>query len=89
MVNWSSPRWDTERLTTAYDLTCTDGLSTVSRTVLNGTGGGGDIEEVFDLSTGRGYECCITVLTLNGNGPPSCFRVAEEEVTTTQEQPGI
>lgn len=39
--------------------------------------------QIVDLSTGQGYECCITVLTLNGNGPPSCFRMAELEMDMT------
>lgn len=72
VAGWSYPTWDREGLTVAYNITCSDNTSIVSTSVLNGTSNGGGIEQIFDLSTATGYECCVTVLTVNGNGPPSC-----------------
>ena len=73
--------WDTEGLTTAYDIVCTSQLSSVSAMVQNGS-----LEHTIGLDTEQGYECCITVRTLNGNGPSSCTSVAE--VTITQQLTG-
>ena len=82
MAQWNYPYWDTERLINAYNITCFNNETIVNDTVLNRTmlelG-----ERTFNLNTEEGYQCCITVLTLNGNGPQSCISVPPI-ITTTQ-----
>ena len=75
MAEWRYPVWDTEKLISSYNITCSNGTTAVSTIVLNDTDSRstGTITQLLTgLNTDKGYECCVKVRTLNGDGPPSC-----------------
>jgi len=73
VAEWRPPYWDTEGLTTGYNLTCYNNSVTLNTTIIKKTNVSSDyFEQTFDR---RGYECCLAVMTEYGSGPASCFQV--------------
>ncbi len=86
MAMWHYPVWDSEKLTLSYNVTCSNGTAAITAIVLNNTNSVASdtiSEQLAGLDTDSGYECCVTVRTLNGDGPPSCTVVPERVTTVT------
>ena len=83
LAEWRHPEWDRENLIVAYNITCSnDKLGVNSSTLLNDTAPGQNVQLSLNLNTEGGYECCIIVITSNGNGLPSCINNLPEVTTT-------
>ena len=72
LAEWSHPEWDRENLIVAYNITCSNDMVD-SSVLLNDTAPGQNVQLSLNLNTEGEYECCVIVITSNGNGLPSCI----------------
>lgn len=73
VAEWSHPEWRSNSLVFAYNFTCSNHIEGITETtLLSSNKFERNVQLNLNLSTVGGYECCVTVWTLIGNGPQSC-----------------